>query len=83
MWIILSSIECESTWKLVKDFGSGNGYVPAGSEVSVIGVYPPGTPGVGMSDEDTVLASYARPDADPQTIAVPVSMFTTLCKAVS
>ena len=79
----MKAIKTNSVWRLVRDYGTGNGYVPANSELTVIGVYPPGTPGIGASDEDVVLADYDRPGTAPQTLAVPVSMFSDICKAVS
>jgi hypothetical protein len=79
----MAKITPNSVWRLSSDFGIGPGFVPAGAELVVDGLYPPGTPGIGHIDEDTVLAHYARPDAGPQTIAVPVSEFSALCKAVS
>lgn len=79
----MASVKPKSRWNLINDFGTGNGHVPAGSALEVIGVYPPGTPGIGESNEDVVLAAYARPGAAPQTIAVPASVFSKICKAVS
>lgn len=78
-----SKIAPNSSWRLSSDYGVGPGFIPAGSELLVDDVYPPGTPGIGHIDEDTVVAHYARPDANPQTVAVAVSDFVSLCKAVS
>ncbi|GAA2322338.1 hypothetical protein GCM10010149_89390 [Nonomuraea roseoviolacea subsp. roseoviolacea] len=77
------AISPDSQWSFLQDYGVGPGFVPAGSVVVVTGVYPSGTPGIGYSDENTVVADLARPDAAPQTLAIPESDFTALTKAVS
>jgi hypothetical protein len=73
----------DSRWTVSQDCGVGPGYIPAGAELVVSAVYPPGTPGIGHADEDVVMAHYERPDASPQTVAWPVSIFTAACKAAS
>lgn len=75
------AIKTNSKWRLVNDFGVGPGFIPAGSELVVSGVHPPGTAGIGYVDEDTVVAHYDRPEAAPQTVALPASLFTTMVKA--
>jgi len=56
--------------------------VPGGSVLTVRGVYPPGTPGIGYCDEDTVVADYPRPNAAPQSLAFPISKFKALTEKV-
>ncbi|MFI6495885.1 hypothetical protein [Nonomuraea typhae] len=72
-----------STWRFSDDHGFGPGFVPSGAEVIVTGVYPPGTPGLGAADEDTVLVDYDRPDQAAQSLALPVSLFSQLCTVVA
>ncbi|MFD9941563.1 hypothetical protein ACFWYW_24225 [Nonomuraea sp. NPDC059023] len=75
--------EVGKPYRLVDDFGVGPGSLPAGAEVVVTGIYPPGTPGIGLSEEDTVLADYTRADDSVQTIAVGVTEFEQRFVAVS
>lgn len=79
----LTAVSPGSTWRFSVDHGVGPGFVPAGAEVTVTGVYPPGTPGLGASDEDTVLVDYDRSDQAAQSLALPTSLFSKLCKAVA
>lgn|GEM_PF-5070982 len=78
----LKKIEPGASYRLVSDYGVGPGSIPAGADLKVTGIYPPGTPGIGYSNEDTVLAEYDRPGAPPQTIAVARSVFSQMVKAV-
>lgn len=72
-----------AVYRLKADYGVGPGHLPAGADVTVVGVYPPGTAGLGASDEDVVLAQYERPGAPPQTVAISKSRFVSLTRAVS
>jgi hypothetical protein len=70
------------------DVGEGPGAIPAGAAVVVTAIVAAGTPGVGASAEDTVVADYAYTDhaLDPETgsmveatvtraLALPASIF--------
>jgi hypothetical protein len=73
----------DDSYKLAEDFGVGPGAVPAGQVVVVTGVYPPGTPGLGVSVEDMVTADFVDIDHSPRTLALPVSEFTARFKKVA
>ncbi|MDP9870330.1 MULTISPECIES: hypothetical protein [Streptosporangium] len=65
-------------YRLTEDFGVGPGSLPAGAIVKATGIYPPGTPGIGWAEEDTVLANYFNSGGAVQTIALVVSAFEQL-----
>lgn len=75
--------KANETWKLTTDHGVGPGYVAAGAAVKVTGVHAPGTPGLGYSEEDTVVAEYLDVDGALRILALPVTGFTSLLKKVS
>ena len=64
-------------FKLAEDWGIDNGALPAGVTATVTGVYPPGTPGLGYSEADTVTADVEGVDGAVRTIALGVAEFTT------
>jgi len=80
--VALTKIEPGASYRLIDDYGFGPGSIPAGADLKVTGIYPPGTPGIGYCVEDTVLAEYERPDGPPQAIAVAKSVFAQMVKAV-
>jgi hypothetical protein len=47
-------------FELTADYGEGVGMVPAGTRVRVLGVYAPGTPGVGAADSDSPIAQWVQ-----------------------
>jgi len=76
-------ISAGKKFQLIDDFGVGPGMVPAGAEVTVTGVYPPGTPGIGAIDEEIVLATYRNNHNADQVIALGVTQFKSLVREVS
>jgi hypothetical protein len=72
-----------ATYRLKNDFGVGPGSLPAGSDVTVTGIHPPGTAGLGQISEDTVTANYAKPEGGIQTIALGVSDFAERFRKVA
>lgn len=64
-----------SNFKLSEDWGIDNGAIPAGVTATVTGVHPPGTPGLGYSETDTVTADIAEVDGSVRTIALGVGEF--------
>lgn len=47
-------------YELTSDYGEGVGMIPAGTRVRVVGVYAPGTPGVGAADSDSPIAQWLQ-----------------------
>lgn len=51
--------EWSGNWfRLRADYGEGLGMIPAGTHVRVLGVHPPGTPGIGAAMEDSPLVQW-------------------------
>lgn len=78
-----SSSAPNGIYELAEDFGIGPGTVTSGQRVMVTGVYPPGTPGLGLSDEDVVTADFVDIDGSPRTLGLPLSEFSARFKAVA
>ncbi|MGW0060366.1 hypothetical protein ACWDTT_10610 [Streptosporangium sandarakinum] len=79
----MDEITVGAQYRLRTDFGTGPGMVPAGAVVTVLGIYPPGTPGVGAIDEDTVLCSYHNAYGSTQHLALGVTLFASMFEEVS
>lgn len=62
-------------FKLKDDWGIDNGALSAGVQATVTGIHPPGTPGLGYSEVDTVTADIEQVDGPPRTIALSVAEF--------
>ncbi|MEU4534278.1 hypothetical protein AB0G15_05340 [Streptosporangium sp. NPDC023825] len=73
----------DETYKLKADFGSGPGALSAGVTAKVVGIYEPGTPGLGASAEDTVSAELTDADGALRILALPVSQWQELFSKVS
>lgn len=50
----------ERWYRLTADFGEGVGMIPAGTHVLVLGVHPPGTPGIGADVEDSPVCQWVQ-----------------------
>ena len=70
-------------YRLKRDFGDGPGYLHAGTVVTVTGIHPPGTPGLGLVDKDTVTAEFKTMEGAVRTIALTVPEFTELFQKVA
>lgn len=77
-----SAPSANDSYKLAEDFGVGPGAMAAGQLVTVSGVYEPGTPGLGESTEDIVVADFLDLDNSHRTLALPLSEFTALFQKV-
>ncbi|TKK84703.1 hypothetical protein FDA94_29250 [Herbidospora galbida] len=62
-------------YELQADFGIGAGSLTAGQQVTVTGVHPPGTPGLGVSNDDQVTADFPEAAGNIRTIALDVPSF--------
>jgi hypothetical protein len=78
----VTDIQLSEPYVLTADggYGSGIGSIPQGSVVTPSEVVPPGTPGVGYSVEDVVLAGYTDTVTFPgipvdRSLAVALSVF--------
>jgi len=76
-------IKVDEKYRLTEDWGQGPGYLLAGTEVTVDGIHEPGTPGLGLTEHDTVTATYVMPDGAVRTIALPEPEFSTRFKKVA
>jgi hypothetical protein len=71
------------TWQLKDDFGTGPGHMTAGTDVTVSGIHPPGTPGLGFSETDIVTAEFTDAANATRVVALPVPDFVARFKRVS
>lgn len=50
--------EVGAVYSFNEDFGTGTGLIPAGAQITVLGLYGPGTPGLGYCDCFQVLGEF-------------------------
>ncbi|MFI6512984.1 hypothetical protein ACIBCT_35745 [Streptosporangium sp. NPDC050855] len=71
------------SWQLIDDWGVGPGMLLAGAEVTVLGIYPPGTPGIGYSEHDSAVCQHTGLDGNTRFLALAVPDFIIMFRKVS